>query len=75
MRRIFFPAPYFDVTFSVGAADGTNFTSAKKIKTFNLRHLLYILVQLHFNLTLDTTSLVSRDSSNLGAGDIYPTTV
>lgn len=34
---------------------------------------MYSVVQLHFNLTLDTTILVSRDFNVLGAGDIYPT--
>lgn len=75
MTRVY-SAPYFDTTFSgrTGvAADGTNFTP-EKINTFDSRHLMYILVQLRFNFTLDTTSLVSRDSSVSGAGDIYPKT-
>lgn len=58
MRRIN-SASYFDTTFPGSRRDN-----------FDSRHLVYTVVQLHFNLTLDTTSLVSRDSHILGAGDI-----
>lgn len=53
MRRVS-SAPYFDTTFS-----GNILISEQ---TFSSEHLVYIIAQLHFDFTLDTTTLVSRES-------------
>lgn len=69
MRRIYL-APYVDTTLcgSTGAAENWD-KFYFKIKTFASRHLLLLLVQLHFNLTLHKSC--EAKPQTLGAGNIY----